>query len=1472
MIMLKMQSKNKHKSFSRRLRKSKRYIKFFLFMAIFLASNFSFLLPDISKTQVGKNIVDKIYLAKQNPNVVDNFRPREVQAAEDPAQLEYHVDIGPVTGSASANYVYGSFFNPNASGRTMVIKRIAVRANAVAAANYVNLSVNRISAASLGTQITTANIPKKNNDSSASIAEVRHTGPTVTRVGTVDTRIMGQPMSGAAGQYYSYRDIALGANDEKIVLQPNEGIDLIQEAAGDADQRIRFYVEWEEVASAPSAQGEFLFAFPRVEVAATANYVYNSFFNPAASGKSAVVKRVWFGSETCDTTAVYTNNISLRRTTAASGGTAITATNVPKKNTSGANSVMDFRRTGVTNTLVGTVDARLGLVTPCGAAGQASGWQQIDFQANDEKLILQQGEGIALISEATGDIDQLVRMVVEWQEVAVASTPASQGEYLFAYPRVTAPTTAPPANTTFYTFFNPIGSGKTAVVKRLGIRSNAGAAATYTAFTWKRMTAAPTGGTAITNTNVPKKHTGTATTAMGMLYCATGCTTAITATYISATDSRLLSVNGAGAVGQIIGQRETVFADNEKLVLQPGEGIGFYTEALGSIGHYTKAFVEWDEEASTPSALGEYQLEAGPINGSATSGYNYVSFFNPAASGKTTIIKKASIRVDWAAASQATSMPITLRRTTTSRTGVGTQITAANVPKKHTGSANTAMDIWRTGPTGVTYAGGADSRLTSVQPPSAAGSATAASTSGYKEFAFVDDEDIVLQPGEGVGLYQETANTGTGLRIKFLLEWQEVASGSTPASQGEYLMSTGPVSGSLNANYVYSSLLNPAGSGKTYVVKRIEIRTNRTGTAVAPSYIPATIRRTTTASGGTAVTQANVPKKHSGTGTTTAQINHTGPSVTFAGEINSRLLGVTVPGAVNQYADYENKIVYGDELILKEGEGIALYQEATSGDALQQFRMAVEWSEVSAATNSAPTLSISQPDGVSDTVAVGQSYNIIYDLADTDDVVTAAFYYDTNATGLDGTDIIGACASAAEGTGVTCAWDTTGMTPGSYYVYGMTNDGTNPAVSDYSAGTITIQASNQNPNSPLSLTQGVTESAWTTDNTPNLGLTISDNDVGDTVKYQVQIADNSSFTTPAIDYTHGSTSANPTVFTFTVGSYGAGTCTGSCPSTLPDLTAGYWWRVKAIDNNGAPSGWVEFGVAGTMDMKVDATAPTGGTVKDGQISGGDLDWNSDGSLTSLLANWTGTEPSSGVSGVQKYEYALRRQSDGWYWSGSAWQSGESWTNNSTGTSFTKSSMNLQTGVIYYISLKTTDNAGNIETISSNGLRVTPTLSFSLDSNTVDFSNLSNANNWTDTKTTTFTSSTNASNGYTIQGFINQLLTNPYSGTISNFLGTWSTPQNWTNLCKDDADDCGFGYTSSDTSVQGLNRFSAGNLFAAFSQTGPGNVLADHTSAVNGSTGAVSNEEFILTHKVSVPTSQAASKYQTTLTVIMTANY
>lgn len=896
-----------------------------------------------------KNIVDKIYLAKQNKNVVDNFgmKVEKAVAAVNPAEREYMVDLGPVSGSTAANYVYGSLFNPSGSGRTIVVKRVGIRTNTASstASNYVNLSLRRTTAASAGTQVTTVDIPKKNTNSSDSIADVRHTGVTVTFAGVTDSRILGLPQSGAVGALHARRSIDFGTSDEKLILQPGEGVAVYQEAAGTLTASVRAFFEWEEQVTAPTAENEFLFAFPRVEVAATANYAYNTFFNPAGSGKTAVVKRIWFGSETCDAAAVYTNNIVLRRISAASAGTQIVSTNIPKKHTGSANSVMEFRRTGVTVTTVGGADARLGNVTPCAAAGQSQGWQEINFHEQDEKLILRNGEGVALMSDTAGDIDQLVRMIVEWDEVT--SAPTATNEYIWASSRVEA---AAALNTTHYTLFNPVGSGKTAKVKRIVLRVNADAAAVYGSFTARRISAA-SAGTQVASTDLPEKNTSSVTSSMEVRWCGAACGTAITATYQGDADSRLLSVTAPAAVAQMSGQREIVLSPHEAIILQPGEGVGIYNELLASdIDQYVKVQFEWEEVASAPSALDEYLLDIGPINGSTATSYTYATLFNPSGSGKSVVVKRIGVRVNTVAA--AGYIPMQLRRITAA--SAGTQIASTSVPKKHSGAANTVAQIRRTGVT-TTYAGTADSKIFSIQTPGAIESLASRST-GYREVLFNPQEQIILQPGEGVGFYHDTAAGDADLRVRLLVEWEEVVIGSTPSPLSEYMMTTGPITQSTSANYVYSTFFNPTGSSKNYLVKRIGMQVNRSGTAVTPAYTPVTIRRITAASNGTLIASSSVARKHQGSATTTAEIRTTGVTATLSGATNSRLLGITTPGVVNQlFGQYETEITEGDEFVLQEGEGLALFQEQATGDALVRYRFMFEWKEES---NAAPPQSL----------------------------------------------------------------------------------------------------------------------------------------------------------------------------------------------------------------------------------------------------------------------------------------------------------------------------------------------------------------------------------------------------------------------------------------------------------------------------------------------------------------------------------
>jgi len=104
--------------------------------------------------------------------------------------------------------------------------------------------------------------------------------------------------------------------------------------------------------------------------------------------------------------------------------------------------------------------------------------------------------------------------------------------------------------------------------------------------------------------------------------------------------------------------------------------------------------------------------------------------------------------------------------------------------------------------------------------------------------------------------------------------------------------------------------------------------------------------------------------------------------------------------------------------------------------------------------NTPPSLTVTKPNN--DTVTVGSTFNITYNLSDAEDPATVDFYYDNDAVGNNGTLIAG-CTNKPKGSGLTCAWDTTGMPPGDYYIYGKADDKVNPPIYAYS-GKITINA------------------------------------------------------------------------------------------------------------------------------------------------------------------------------------------------------------------------------------------------------------------------------------------------------------------------------------------------------------------------------------------------------------------------------
>ena len=159
----------------------------------------------------------------------------------------------------------------------------------------------------------------------------------------------------------------------------------------------------------------------------------------------------------------------------------------------------------------------------------------------------------------------------------------------------------------------------------------------------------------------------------------------------------------------------------------------------------------------------------------------------------------------------------------------------------------------------------------------------------------------------------------------------------------------------------------------------------------------------------------------------------------------------------------------------------------------------------------------------------------------------------------------------------------------------------------------------------------------------------------------------------------------------------------------------------------------------------------------------------------------------------------------------------------------------------------------------------PSLTFSVDSNAVTFSNLNSSNSYTDSsKTTTLTTSTNAYNGYVVNARETSALTAAGISTIPDYISPNSTPTTWSGN--------GFGYTTNDSSLTGgtANRFTNGGAkYAGFTTSSPGDPVADHPGPV---TTAIAGEQFIIGYRVTTSTTQKAAKYITTVIYTVVPSY
>jgi hypothetical protein len=192
---------------------------------------------------------------------------------------------------------------------------------------------------------------------------------------------------------------------------------------------------------------------------------------------------------------------------------------------------------------------------------------------------------------------------------------------------------------------------------------------------------------------------------------------------------------------------------------------------------------------------------------------------------------------------------------------------------------------------------------------------------------------------------------------------------------------------------------------------------------------------------------------------------------------------------------------------------------------------------------------------------------------------------------------------------------------------------------------------------------------------------------------------------------------------------------------------------------------------------------------------------------------------------------------------------------------------LTSGTTYYIRAAarqgsyTQSDWGPSASITTN----TATLTFTIDHPVITFNNLNGGDSYTDSaQSDTFTTSTNAFNGYTIYGWETQPLTSP-NGTIANYSSPNSSPTAWSGT--------GFGYTTNDSNLSGLggtSRFNNGADYAGFKTSGPGDPVADDTGPVT--TSQITNEQFKVSYRVTANNVTPAGTYTNTIIYTIVPSY
>jgi hypothetical protein len=149
-----------------------------------------------------------------------------------------------VAGSTTSGYVYHSFFYPSTATNLVAVRRIWISWVAAGSAAYIEGALYRITSASGGTARSVSLVSKKDTNYPDPTIDLRDTGVTVTLAQKVFNFIT----PGAAGQMTGIWDLHFVRPDGRsdIILRPGQGLCLRQEAAGNANFRVSYTIEWEE--------------------------------------------------------------------------------------------------------------------------------------------------------------------------------------------------------------------------------------------------------------------------------------------------------------------------------------------------------------------------------------------------------------------------------------------------------------------------------------------------------------------------------------------------------------------------------------------------------------------------------------------------------------------------------------------------------------------------------------------------------------------------------------------------------------------------------------------------------------------------------------------------------------------------------------------------------------------------------------------------------------------------------------------------------------------------------------------------------------------------------------------------------------------------------------------------------------------------------------------------------------------------